>query len=72
MLLIDIVLICIKKLKRRFRKIDSFFKRKTCEDGRDEEITTPTFGLDNVPKLKNSLLMNSSPSKCAMCHFKVF
>jgi hypothetical protein len=26
----------------KFRKIDSFFKKRTCEDERDEEIITPT------------------------------
>jgi hypothetical protein len=42
------LLICIIKLKMKFRKIDSFFLRKTCEEEWDEEIITPTFEFVNV------------------------
>jgi hypothetical protein len=32
----------------KFRKIDSFFKKRTCEDERDEEIITPTTTTSTV------------------------
>jgi hypothetical protein len=91
MLLIDIVCwFASKNWRGSLEKIDSFFKRKTCEDERYEDITTPASELVNdliieieeitllhlnlllFPKLKSLLLMNSSLSKRAMCHFKVF